>query len=92
MSKAIHHSCCYVGKPTLLERAASTLRWIVPGAILVVVPKCPLCIVAYVVAATGIGLSVSTAESIRILLIIVCLVPLAYLSVRLVSQGWAVSK
>lgn len=46
-----------------------TIKWLLPPAALVFIPKCPLCIVAYVAAFTGLGLSVSAAAGIRYTLI-----------------------
>jgi len=66
----------------LFRRAGRKIQWLFPAALLVLIPKCPLCVVAYVALFTGIGISVSTARGIQILMLLFCLSSLAYLAVR----------
>jgi hypothetical protein len=56
--------------------------WIVPGAILALMPKCPMCLAAYVAAATGLALSVPVAAFVRVALIAASIACLSYLGVR----------
>ena len=63
---------------------------IVPGVGLLLVPKCPACVAAYVAAVTGIGVSLPMAAGIRWGLIILCVVALGVVAVR--WTGWAVRK
>jgi hypothetical protein len=58
------------------------MRCVLPGAALLLVPKCPLCVATYVAAATGIGVSLSVAASLRSALIALCLLAMAWLIVR----------
>jgi len=48
----------------------------------VLMPKCPFCVAAYVALFTGVGITVSTARWIQILMVVFCLTSLAYLAVR----------
>jgi hypothetical protein len=56
------------------------IQWLFPTTLLVLMPKCPICLAAYVALFTGIGISVSTARWIQISVPVLCLTMLAYLT------------
>jgi hypothetical protein len=62
-----------------IKRGAQFIKWLVPGAILVLLPKCPACLAAYIAVATGIGLSIPAAAHLRWMLILACVISLCYL-------------
>jgi hypothetical protein len=70
----------------VLRRAWRGVQWLFPGAVLALMPKCPLCVMAYVALFTGIGISVSTARWIQIVMVALCVAALAYLVLRKASS------
>jgi hypothetical protein len=61
------------------------LGWLVPAVVLVVLPKCPLCVIGYA-ALLGVGLSVSTATFLREGLVIGCAALLVTMVVCFVTR------
>ena len=64
-------------------RRAGLLGALVPGSLLLLLPKCPLCIAAYVAAFTGLGVSVATISRVKFALILLCVVSMFYLLAHL---------
>jgi hypothetical protein len=79
-------ACCAAAgdrkTPTWVRRVREIFAWVLPSAILVLVPKCPVCLAAYVTLWTGLGLSLSTATYLRWVLLFLCVASLLYLIVK----------
>ncbi len=75
------HRCCEEASagadcgrnyPTVIRRGIGVSRWLVPSAVLALMPKCPVCIAAYLAIGTGAGVSISTATHLRMMLLALC--------------------
>jgi len=64
------------------RRSQDIAGWLVPAAVLAVLPKCPACLAIYLAVGTGLGISFSTAAYLRIALILFCASTLVYLAAR----------
>ena len=85
------HHCCQTAtrghdnarRPASRWRRGGELAgWIVPSATLVLLPKCPACVVAYVALGTGLGISLSAAAHLRMLLVMLCLASLVFFAAK----------
>ncbi|MBA3484465.1 MAG: hypothetical protein H0T51_21900 [Pirellulales bacterium] len=68
--------------PGFAQRCAGIAQWIVPSAVLALMPKCPACVAAYAALATGIGISLPAATFIRTTLGVLCVASLVVLLTR----------
>ena len=77
------YACCHNGSTRIrpkskTRRVMATTKWIVPTAILAVMPKCTMCLAAYVALGTGLGISIPVATWIRGGLIVICIASLTW--------------
>jgi hypothetical protein len=74
------------GRASWFQRVVVGAEWAVPVATLIMIPKCPACVAAYVLLFTGIGLSWSAASTLRWALIVLSVAVLMGLCVRAVRR------
>ena len=77
--------------PAFVRRVREILAWVLPSAILVLVPKCPACLAAHVTLWTGLGVSFSTATCLRWVLLFLCVASLLFLIVERLDLVRAIS-
>ena len=91
------HRCCEIAASdsrretiaapaTFTRRCRDIARWMVPSAILALLPKCPACLAAYLAFGTGIGLSMSTATYVRMLLVFICISSLSLFAAKRIAR------
>ena len=64
------------------RRVRGVSGWILPGALLALMPKCPMCLAAYVALGTGFTMSGSSAHMLMRMLTALCIGTLALCVVR----------
>jgi hypothetical protein len=86
--------CCHASgdrkAPTRARTVREVFAWALPSAALVLVPKCPACLAAYVAVWTGLGLSLPTATYLRWALLVLCVASLLFLTVNRLDRLGAV--
>jgi hypothetical protein len=75
------------GTHTAARRVRDLLQWALPITALALVPKCPMCLAAYVLLFTGVGLSLDAAAAPRWAMITLSLGALAVLLLRLLRRA-----
>lgn len=62
--------------------ATHVAGYVVPAAVLALLPKCPLCLAGYLAVGTGLGITVSTAANLRTVLLVLCVACLVFLTAK----------
>ena len=87
-------ACCDAASdrktPRWVRRVREIFAWVLPSAVLVLAPKCPACLAAYVMLWTGLGLSLSTATYLRWALLLVCVASWLFLIVERLNRIGAI--
>src|ERR1700749_1667228 len=64
------------------RRFLNFIGWIVPTAILALIPKCPVCVAGYAVIGSSVGFSLSAFAQLRLALIVLCVVSLSFVGTK----------
>jgi hypothetical protein len=64
------------------RRAVEMVGWIIPSAMLVLMPKCPVCLAVDLALLGGVGISVANASRLRASLLVLCIAALSCLALR----------
>jgi hypothetical protein len=73
------------GASQVKRRTRGAAAWALPSVALALVPKCPMCVAAYLAIGGGLGVSLTTAAHLRTALVWLCWSTLALLAARLVA-------
>ena len=74
-------TCCSMQRPWFKATGSA-----LPGVLAILLPKCPLCVAAWVAACTGVALPAMLAASVRPALAIACVLSAALLLRRLIGS------
>jgi hypothetical protein len=80
--------CCTGGEPSrrLARRLSRGAASILPGAIVLFLPKCPLCLAAWLTVVTGVGISAAAAAYLRGAIVVVSVSTLALAAAQIVRR------
>lgn len=61
-----------------LRKMVNFVGALLSGLLIILIPKCPMCLAAYIAVGTGIGVSFTVAGYIKIMMIAICVVSFFY--------------
>jgi len=64
------------------RRGAGVAGWIIPGAALILMPKCPMCVAMDVALLTGASFSLANASHLRTAIVVLCSAALFILTLK----------
>jgi hypothetical protein len=70
----------------LARRRAGPAASILYGAVVVLLPKCPMCLAAWLTVVTGIGVSAAAAERVRVLMVVFWFAALAVVAAQTIRR------
>ena len=89
-------ACCGAASGRRTRTCARGIRemfsWVLPSAVLLLVPKCPACLAMHVTLWTGLGLSISTATYLRWALLVLGVASLLFLMVDRLDRKKVLSR
>jgi hypothetical protein len=80
--------CCTGEGPSrrLAPRLSVAIASILPGAVLVLLPKCPLCLAAWFTLITGVGVSAAAAASVGKLVVVFWVAAVALAAAQIIRR------
>ena len=80
--------CCTGEGPSrrLARRRAGAAASVLPGAVLLLLPKCPLCLAAWLAAIAGVGVPAAAAANVRQLIVVVWVAAAALAAARIIRR------
>ena len=81
--------CCQASGRAKSRSGGRIAGCIVPTALLALMPKCPVCVAAYVTLATGVGISLPAATQLRMLVMAFCVAWLMFAAAKILRSRFA---
>jgi hypothetical protein len=74
----VNPRCCPGEPASRLRKSVDASGSVLSAAVLVLLPKCPACLAAYLAAGAGVGVTLTTASHLRTALLVLSLACLTY--------------